>query len=438
MGVGAGVRSRLRGWKVWVASMGWVLCRPGLVEPVGAGLVGPCDVGSVGRGNAVSVGLGDVVSMGLGDAGSVRPSSRGETAIFVGRFRGWRLARRGALFWGFGLAVEYSLGGGTMSRTRYISEFGVNMCANGSVLLQDEHLSDLNSILPNAPEFHIYVIGARPRISVDPSSFRFDDTHLSGVFLVHLGAQVLEVPVTAKQPSRYKLDRIESDWPHTAVRFFSGPMMALGGKVALLADAFPELFDHLDLEVLYVGQSYGSVGDREAQQRLQSHTTLQQILGESSRRRPDREVWLALFHFEETLLATFDGRWAQEPGAVEADEGRIERALTQQVSEQQRINFTEAALIRYFEPRFNKTFRSTFPSPAHTSYDECYQIDLNMISVEVETGDIRARLYSAARPPEWRHLAMFPLHDPKERKYMLDLLQPSEKANARPDEPGHV
>jgi hypothetical protein len=308
---------------------------------------------------------------------------------------------------------------------RFISEFGLNMCANGSVLLQDEHLGDLERILgPNAPTFHIYIIGSRPRIAVVPEAFVFLPDHFKAVFRVQTQDQHDDYAYEGPYPKRGRFNRIESEWPHTTFRLLNGETQVLIGKSALLAAMVPELRDRLDLEVLYVGQSFGESGEREAPGRLQSHSTLQKILGEASRRAPDREVWLALFHFEEMLLASFDGRLAKQPGALEADEGRIERVLASEVSEQQRINFTEAALIRFFDPRYNKVFRTSFPDPSHKTYRECYDLDLNMVSVELDTEDLHLRVYSAVQPRRWRHFIMFPLNDPTERKYMLDLLQP--------------
>jgi hypothetical protein len=312
---------------------------------------------------------------------------------------------------------------------RFISEFGLNMCSNGSVLLQDEHLARLEEILgPEAPDFHIYVIGSRPRIVVVPDAWEFRDDGFKAMFRVHQQGTYIDFPFESPHPPDAKLTRIESEWPHTTARLFSGEQQILAGKSALLATAVPELHEHLDLEVLYVGQSFGQSGEREAPERLQSHSTLQKILSEASRLNPDREVWLALFHFEETLLASFDGRLGKDPAAVAADEGRIERALRTEVSEQQRINFTEAALIRFFEPRYNKMFRTNFPDPTHKTYRECYDLDLNMVCAELETEDLHLRLYSAAQPRAWRHFATFPLHDPAERRYMLDLLLPDQPA----------
>ena len=45
----------------------------------------------------------------------------------------------------------------------------------------------------------------------------------------------------------------------------------------------------------------------------------------------------------------------------EEDIKHTQRIIHTRVTQQQRINFTEAALIRYFEPPYNKIFKSQFP-----------------------------------------------------------------------------
>lgn len=311
---------------------------------------------------------------------------------------------------------------------RFISEFGLNMVMDGFVLLQDEQVGQMDELLPplfpgGAPEFHIYVVGSRPRITLDPKSFIAADDAISITFIAHKGGDKISFPVRLAQPPNARVDRLECDWPHNTFSFWSGQTEVCDGKVALFAaTVVPELQLYLDLEVLYIGQSYGASGERGAADRLESHSTLQKILGETCRIQPDSEVWLVMFHFQEFMLASFDGTMANIPGAQEADEGRIDRMLSNSISEQQQINFTEAALIRYFEPRFNEMFRKNFPNPAHKTYAECYSLDLNMVGVEIDTSDMRLRLHSKSRPAQWTHFATFPLHDPTERRYMFDLL----------------
>lgn len=319
-----------------------------------------------------------------------------------------------------------------MGASRFVSEFGVNMFASSAALLQDEDLPHIAE-MSRGSEFHIYAITARPRISIDPSTFVFNADGFCGVFLVQEGPNLLKFPFEVPHPPQGSVGRVESTWPHTYLTLLNGTHPVVRGKAAIFASYLcPAIAPHLDLEVLYIGQSFGEAGEREAPARLQSHSTLQQILGEASRLQPDREIWLALFEMEPLLLGSFDGKLAnRDPTALLADEGRIDRVLTNQVSEQQRINFAEAALIRYFEPKYNKTFRKNFPSPEHATYRQCYDVDLNMVAAELDTESFHARLYSAVRPPAWQHHAMFPLHDPKERAYMLDLLTPGDGSDSK-------
>ena len=91
------------------------------------------------------------------------------------------------------------------------------------------------------------------------------------------------------------------------------------------------------------------------------------------------------------------------------------------ISDQQRINFTEAALIRYFQPEYNTLFKDPFPSPVHSSYASCYDVDLNMIAVEVGSEDLGCKFWSKHVEPKWTHIAAFPLHSREQRKHMFDL-----------------
>ncbi len=103
---------------------------------------------------------------------------------------------------------------------------------------------------------------------------------------------------------------------------------------------------------------------------------------------------------------------------IENEEKDMERAVNfadfevAKFTEKQRINFTEAALIRTFLPKYNKEYKDTFPNPAHKSYSECYDLDLNAIIVETDTSHVRRWLYSEGkkRKPEcevgsmyWQH-----------------------------------
>ena len=268
---------------------------------------------------------------------------------------------------------------------RNVTEFGVNAGATYVVLLQDEDLDRLDEHLPEREgNFHLYFIGRRPRISVSVAHFQFTPTLIQGRFLVQRGMNLEPHDFECAQFEATPAVALESEWPHTSFRFNDKDGKAiLEGRAALIA---PLLASSLErdaaIEILYVGQSYGEQGELSAEGRLQKHATLQKILGETSRRSPDQEVWLLLAEFDAVLATSISGKLANALDADTAAEGRKIAAVTERTfSGKQFVAFVEAAFINYFQPPFNKTFRELFPHPSHSTYREYYDIDLNALTV---------------------------------------------------------
>ena len=303
---------------------------------------------------------------------------------------------------------------------KYISEFGLHVQVTLAALLQQE---DLSSVGEDSPDFHIYLIGRRPRISLDPASVKFNRETVTGRFFKHVRDQRFEIPFVAPHPYGRSDLTVRTSYPHTNVAFTTpdGVDCFTGKTALLLACCGRQYWEHLDLEVLYVGQSYGSDGSRSAVQRLQSHSTLQGIYAEALRKSPDQEVWLVLFAISGLLLTSFDGRTGHYQTTEAEDDAHLQTVLDSTVSEQVEVNFTEAALIKYFQPEFNVSYKDTFPSPGHSTYAQCNTIDLNAVSVEVPTEAIRLRLWSPAVAPSLVHFVTFPLHDESARRSMFEI-----------------
>jgi hypothetical protein len=266
-------------------------------------------------------------------------------------------------------------------------------------------------------------VGRRPRISFDPKSIQIGPEEILGVAVKHLQDQRVEIPFIANNELGRTDLSIQCDYPYTEIAFKTpdGEIISNGKTALLLASFNRKHWEHLDLEVLYVGQSYGTDGDRTAVERLQSHSTLQGIYSEAIRTSPDQEVWLILLSFERYFLASFDGITKQYQKTSEEDDAHLEHVIDNPITEQQEVNFTEAALIKYFRPPFNVKYKDTFPSPGHSTYEQCYAVDLNSVSVEVQTEDIMLRLWSATVEPKLVHIASFPLHSEEDRRYMFAL-----------------
>ncbi len=309
-----------------------------------------------------------------------------------------------------------------MDQRKYISEFGLNMISGTSFLLQQE---DLEQIGQTGVDPHIYIIARRPKITLDQNELQITDTKVSGFFKKQIKGKLLPIPF--EMPNAYGDSSIslKCEFPHTeySVEDENGNVLSNGKCALLLALAGPKYWEHLKLEVLYIGQSYGENGSRTASDRLQSHSTLQGIYAEAIKNSPDQDVWLILSTFEPLWLMSFDGRSNNFMTTIKEDSNHIDEVLGTDISEQQQINFTEAALIRYFQPPYNTIYKDSFPNPAHSTYSECYEIDLNMVSVEVHTNSLGVALWSGNVGPNYFHLCSFPLHSKQDRVYMFELGQ---------------
>jgi hypothetical protein len=310
-----------------------------------------------------------------------------------------------------------------MPKRKYISEFGLHTYAGYRLLLQEEHLDRVDEV---AFEPHIYFICRRPRVGLDAATVRFDKDSVTGRFFLQRGDKRQLVEFRGDNNLGMHDVRLECAYPYSDFRVLdsAGTVLTRGKTSLLVAQLGARYWEYLDLEVLYVGQAYGSTGARTAADRLKRHSTLQGIYAQALQRSPDQEVWLILITVEAQLLASFDGI-SKDYGTTTAEDNAHQRTVLRSgITERQLINFTEAAFIRYFQPPFNSLFKNTFPNPAHTTYSACYDVDLNAVSTEIDTEDIGCRLWSHAARPRWVHVCTFPLHSRSERMSMFDIPSP--------------
>ena len=84
--------------------------------------------------------------------------------------------------------------------------------------------------------------------------------------------------------------------------------------------------------------------------------------------------------------------------------------------EAERITLYEAALIRYFEPEFNKEFKKSFPSTQLKVLEDCYDKDFSAVVAEICIDDLPFLIGSETVAPAQYHIAKHDLHDEDERK----------------------
>lgn len=184
------------------------------------------------------------------------------------------------------------------------------------------------------------------------------------------------------------------------------------------------------LEVLYVGQGYGEEGERLALDRLCSHSTLQRILADTLHENPDQELLLLLYRYEHyRKILSSEGDFSATPTATEEEESlNFYNVQEAEFARKNRVSLAEAALIRYFEPKYNKIYKTTFPSPKHKIIEELIRKDFSGLSVEIDTSNIRAKLVSGCTKPSnclfskkhpFVHIANIPLYSTEERESFL-------------------
>lgn len=352
-----------------------------------------------------------------------------------------------------------------MSVRKYVTEFGLGMHLSQVYLLQQDQLQKLKDFdaFQSAPS-HIYIITRQPKISIEPESFYMvDDKFFKLQF--NIQKQNFYCQHTFELPTNSEISNLKLDcpYPHTEYTFkdkqdntYTNGKAAilllsqisnmnkiictlnenpqkkvndLQEKVNDLQEKINDLQNLLSFEVLYIGQSYGKEGSRNALYRLPDHKTFQKIYFESNKNHPDKDVWIILCSFEKSVITTIDPVQNNYGVSIEESDRHLFNVCNivmnddAGITEKQSINFTEAALIRYFQPEYNEKFKNIFPDHSHSSYSECYDLDINSVIIELSTDLERGgfKLHSSKILPDYDHIIHFNLHSRDERKSMFEL-----------------
>jgi len=181
-----------------------------------------------------------------------------------------------------------------------------------------------------------------------------------------------------------------------------------------LYQAFQERHGPLEFEVLYVGQAYGKDGSRHALDRLKNHQTLQKIALKETQQSYRLQVLLVEIH-PATRMFTFFNPFAADKSRGEE---RIRRGLDKLfgTNEHERITLYEASLITYFQPKYNKEFKNSFPSTSLKTLADCYDKDFSSVVSEICFEPPPFLLHSDCVSADPEHIVTIDLHSEAERK----------------------
>lgn len=272
---------------------------------------------------------------------------------------------------------------------------------------------------------NIYFILSRSKVTIDPDSFRMN----GGEAYFNLDTwqkedrarfeAVLQFPHFKGEVS------LQTKYPFTKFSLIDSEGNSITSRPTHLIDKIEEGLEPikalLDYEVIYIGQAYGKDGNRSAVDRLVNHETLQEVLVDCIDNYPDREVFilLASFNYKDILMSlpyeNYGNNFNEE----------LEKTYFEnkgfKISPKQRLNVTEGMLIKYFSPYYNEKFKDIFPSKAHTSYSELYDLNIKAIGLELCMDNIIYNLYSSKAESTNYHMAKFVLQEEGNRFNIFEI-----------------
>jgi hypothetical protein len=255
---------------------------------------------------------------------------------------------------------------------------------------------------------NLYLVTCRRRILVDPRSIDLSGDTITGRLCVARDGWVA-LPFRFRLSFEHHLGRPESlevmastGGTHVAVR--RGNATIFIASHVIVAQAECDLTaEERDLHILYVGQGVGRTRSRLAIDRLSSHATLQRILADMHTYHPDTEVLLLLYRFDRSrmIMSTGGDMNLEVAAGAEEDGLHLKRLCDARIDRRARISLAEAALINYFQPPYNVTFRKTnFAAQRKLKLlREVIGHDLTGLIVEVCSHNLRSRLRTETRPP---------------------------------------
>jgi len=236
---------------------------------------------------------------------------------------------------------------------------------------------------------HIYTIGLTPNL--DFAGAKQEGANLITSFEVAGAAKELHWPLPPELTLKYEnkawyLENSEGE------RFFPGEEMA--------AQRLNNEQDAIGFEVLYIGQAYGKDGSRNALDRLLKHETLQKIAVKGIPNGYRLTLLLPEIQPGNTMFTVFNPRAKDKEQGTQRISSGLDKLFN--TNEAERITLYEASLIRYFQPKYNKEFKDSFPSTNMKVLADCYDKDFAALVADLHrraaVQDVHRRGASEAVP----------------------------------------
>lgn len=322
-----------------------------------------------------------------------------------------------------------------MVTRKYLSETALDLFSSSANVIQPTdiyHLAKDEEIRDALEGCNIYLIARRPRITIAIDSLKIENSKIKGHFIIQTGNQFERFAFVSNESFSKDIIEVQvSDYPQDGIYLRNKYNHVIKMPIfRFMAECEYDMDDCDNLEVLYIGQGYGKDGERLSIDRLQDHKTLQRILADTLHKKPDHEILLLLFRYEHYKMhSSTAGDFSVEPTATDEESSKyFNDSMNAKFSRKNRVSLAEAGLIRYFEPKYNKIYKNTFPSEKHKVLSELLELDFSGLIVEIDTSNIKTKLYSekqnaypkfVSKVNPYVHIANIPLYSAEERETFL-------------------
>ena len=289
---------------------------------------------------------------------------------------------------------------------KYSCEFGLNVYSSYQTVIPVEFLDRID----DGRKYHIYGILATPRVIAKPESIVCNENGISLELIeINNGKEnTIKIENFSEFPNiDYRLANISIKYPYTTINidfpkeYLKKYLKGIDETRMLPESMLDEIIKNIneprdiqyiaeskkytvDMEVLYIGQAFGSNGERTAIHRLKSHEKLQKILIDCHPKHPDKRIFIMLLEMSPILNTVFDGISKDFICSEKQSDEHLVNVMSNKLKENQIINVAEAAIINYFKPKYNTNFIDNFPNINHKGYRQYYDLDYNSISVEID------------------------------------------------------
>lgn len=272
---------------------------------------------------------------------------------------------------------------------------------------------------------NIYFLCKKPRLRFIESSMAYDQSKLKIGFELWTKKGIKQVWGTLKDYKSFFPNATDFSIHNTrsskfVVKLSNGstytyPIEHIFNLFSSLND-FDSFLDSetTDYEILYIGKGIGNKKPSNAYKRVQDkHEKIQEILIDILENEPYNELFTLLMDVDkpDLLCSSFphlcDSRTINNEGRLK----ELSISTEEKFSKNEIIDITEACLIKYFDPIYNKNLKDKDSSGKEKVFQKCKKLDINSIVTVIDNSQlVNVLLYSQSVEVNNLHKSVYKLH----------------------------